>query len=443
MKHLTAILFLSLAAATAAAQTSGSEKKESKAAEPAQPQSQGPSIQRSSNGVVVIRSSSASTQAARAKAAKDAEDAKKAEAKKAEEQAGAKKPSPAQKESAPQKDAASKTASKPKARDVQSYRYGPNGERVATSVTASELNSSSGSQSTQTIVGTEGRQVPFVTTKENVVTKSANHSVVERRVQRYDTQGQPMREAVVREEERKLPNGAVEKITTVFEQDVNGSLRPAGRTVSRETVTGNRTRTVVTTERPSATGAFETVEQRESLETKQGEGAGVVETVVSRPNVEGRLTEAKRERSVTQKSGATATTETQVWERSASTGETTLTQRTVGKLTERPDGSASETIQIYGQGAPGGGASDANAAGPRLQQTVQREVSVKPNGEKVETTTSQTRSVADPSKLGDRQVVQKVSRKTADGESVETHVSEQGVNGRMQPTQSSFEKVKK
>jgi hypothetical protein len=437
MKHLTAVVLLSLAAAVALAQTSGAEKKESKAAEPAPAPSQGPSIQRAPNGIVVIRGSSAATQAARAKAAKDAEEAQKAAAKTAEDQAAGKK------EAAPSKEAAPKKNQPPKARDVQAYRYGPNGERIATPVTSSERNDANGRQSTQTIVGTEGRSVPYLSTKENVVTKSANHSVVERRVQRYDTQGQPARQALVREEERKLPNGAVEKITTVFEEDANGSLRPAERTVARETKTGNRSRTVVTTERPGATGGFETVEQRESIETKQGEGAAVVETVVSRPNVEGRLTEAKRERSVTQKAGATATTETQVWERSTATGETTLTQRTVGKLTERPDGSASETIQIYGQSAPGGGASDANAAGSRLQQTIQREVSVKSNGEKVETTTSQTRSVADPSKLGDRQVVEKVTRPTAGGESVETHVYEQGVNGKMQPTQSSVEQVKK
>lgn len=427
MKHLTAVLFLSLATATAVAQTAGSEKKESKAAEPAPPPSQGPSVQRSSSGVVVIRSSSAATQAARAKAAKDVEDAKKAQ----EQQPAAKK------------EAEAKKPQRPKAREVQAYSYGPNGERIATPVTQSERNSDSASESTQTIGGTGGRQVPYVSTKENVVTKTANHSVVERRVQRYDTQGQPTRQALVREEERKLPNGTVEKITTVYEQDVNGSLQPAERTVARETVSGNKTRSVVTTERPSATGGFQAVEQRESVETRQGEKAAVVETVISRPNVEGRLTESKRERSVVQKSGSTATTETEVWERNTASGEVTLSQRTVGKLVERPDGSASETIQVYGQGGLGGGASDANAAGPRLQQTVQREVSVRPNGEKVETTTSQSRSIADPSKLGDRQVTQKVSRPTGDGETVETQVSEQGVNGKLQPTQSTVEKVKK
>lgn len=427
MKHLTAVLFLSLATATAVAQTAGAEKQESKAAEPAPPPSQGPSVQRSSSGVVVIKSSSAATQAARAKAAKEAEDAKKA-----------------QEQAAPPKKAEVKKTQPPKARDVQAYRYSATGEKIAAPVTASERNSDSGSESTQTIVGTGGRQVPYVSTKENVVTKTPNHSVVERRVQRYDTQGAATRQALVREEERKLPNGTVEKITTVFEEDVNGSLRPAERTVARETVTGNKTRSVVTTERPSATGGFQAVEQRESVETRQGEKAAVVETVVSRPNVEGRLTESKRERSVVQKSGSTATTETEVWERSTASGEVSLSQRTVGKVVERPDGSASETIQVYGQGGAGGAASDANAgSGPRLQQTVQREVSVRPNGEKVETTTTQSRGIADPSKLSERQVTQKVSRPTGDGETVETQVSEQGVNGKMQPTQSTVEKVKK
>ena len=427
MKHLTAVLVLSLATASAVAQTAGSEKQGSKAAEPVAAPSQGPSVERSSSGVVVIRSSSAATQAARAQAAKEAEAAKKAQ----------------EQQPAAEKEAAAKKNQRPKARDVQAYSYGPNGERVATPVTVTERNSDSGGESTQTIVGTGGRQIPYISTKENVVTKTANHSVVERRVQRYDTQGQPTRQALVREEERKLPNGAVEKITTVYEEDVNGSLQPAERTVARETTTGSKTRTVVTTERPSAAGGFQTVEQRESTETRQGETAAVVETVLSRPNVNGRLTEAKRERSVMQKSGNTATTETEVWERSTASGEVTLSRRTVGKLVERPDGSASETIQVYGQERSGGGASDANAAAPRLQQTVQREVSLRPSGEKVETTTTQSRSVADPSRLGEREVVQKVSRPTGDGETVETQVYEQGVNGKMRATQSSVEQVKK
>jgi hypothetical protein len=426
MKHLTAILFLSLATTAAWAQTAGSEKPESKAAE-APPPSQGPSVQRAPNGVVMIRSSSGATQAARAQAAKEAEEAKKAQEQPAKkEEPEAKKPQP------------------PKARSVQAYRYGPNGERIATPVTASERNSDSGGESTQTVVGTNGRQVPYVSTSEKVVTKTASHSVVERQVQRYNTQGQPTRQATVREEQRKLPDGSVEKITTVFEEDVNGSLQPTERTVARETPTGTKTRTVVTTERPDARGGFEPVERRESVETRQGESAAVVETVVSRPNVNGKLTESKRERSVLQKSGDTATTETEVWERSTATGEVALSGRTVGKRVERPDGSASETIQIYGQTRSGGGAGDTNAmSGPRLQETVQREVSVRPNGEKVETTTTQGRSIADPSKLGERQVTQKIIRPTSDGETIETQVSEQGVNGKMQATQSSVEQVKK
>ena len=113
-------------------------------------------------------------------------------------------------------------------------------------------------------------------------------------------------------------------------------------------------------------------------------------------------------------------------------------------MVERPDGSESETIQIYGNTRPGGGAGDVNGgAEPRLQQTVQREISVRPNGEKVETTTTQSRTIADPSQLGERQVVKKVSRPNGDGETVETNVYEEGVNGKMRPTQSSVEQIKK
>ena len=108
-------------------------------------------------------------------------------------------------------------------------------------MTVSERNNDSGGESTQTIVGTGGAPSPLhLDAKKKVVTKTANHSVVERRVQRYNPQGQPTRQALVREEEKKLPNGAIEKTTTVYEEDVNGSLQPTERTVSRETVSGEQ-----------------------------------------------------------------------------------------------------------------------------------------------------------------------------------------------------------
>jgi hypothetical protein len=423
MKHLTALLVLSLAAATAAAQTAESKKQEG--AEQAAPATKGPSVERSSNGVVMIRSSSGATQAARAKAAE--------EAKKAAEQ-----PQAETKAEEP------KTPQKPKARNVEAFTYGPNGQRMRAPVTVSETNSAEEGQSTQTIVGTGGKPVPYISTREKVVTKTANHSVVERRVQRYNTQGQPAREALVREEERKLPDGSVEKITTVYEQDLNGTMRPAERTVARESKSGSKTRTVVTNERPSASGSFEVVEQSESVETVQGDKAAVVETVVSRPNVNGRLTESKRERTVKEKSGNTATTETEVWERSTADGQVTLSERTVGKLVENPDGSASETIQVFGSGRSGGGASDTNGgSGLRLEQSVQRNVAVRANGEKVETTTTQTRGIADPSELSHSEVVEKVTRPAGDGETVETNVYEPGANGKMRPTLTTVEKIKK
>jgi hypothetical protein len=429
MKHLMTLLVLGLAAGTAAAQNAESQKQESQAAEQAPPPSRGPSIQRSTNGIVMIRSSSAATQAARAQAAKEAEQAKKA--------AGETQPEPAKQPEAP-------APQKAKARSATGYSYGPNGQRVPAPVTASESNSASGGSSTQTIVGTGGRSVPYISTQEKVISKTANSSVVERRVQRYNTQGQPTREAVVREEERKLPDGAIEKITTVYEEDLNGNLRPSERTVSRESESGDKTRTVVTSERPSASGEFEVVEKKESVETRQGENAAIVETVVSRPSVNGRLTETKRERSVMEKSGNTATTETEVFERSTATGEVTLSQRTVGTLVENPDGSASETIKVYGSARSGGGASDANAtSGLRLEESVRRNVTVRANGEKVETITTQDRGVADPSQLRQSVVVQKVTRPSQDGETVETHTYEKGVNGSMRPTQTTVEQVKK
>jgi hypothetical protein len=428
MRYLTGALALFLT-------VSGVRGQDEQSKQPEPARSQGPVVERSASGVLVIRSSSAATQAARAEAAKAAEDAKKAqtgEATAAEPAAGS-----AEAKETP------RTAPKPRARTAESYRYGPGGTRVRVSGQVTEQNTESSGQRVETIRNANGREVPYISTQERTVSTGSSGKVVERRVQRYDTEGRPAREGLIREEERKLADGSVERTTTVYEEDLNGRMRATERTVARETTSGNVTRSVVTAERAAPTGGFQTVEQKESVETRRGDSS-TVETTVKRPSVSGQLTEWGRERSVTSKAGNTSTTETEVWERNTATGEVSLSQRTVGKLVEQPNGTATERIQVYGSGLPGGGASDANSGGSlRLQQTVEREVAVRSGGEKVETVTTQTRSVSSPSEMGYREVVQKVSRPTADGESVETQVQEQGVNGRLRPTQITIENIKK
>jgi hypothetical protein len=72
-----------------------------------------------------------------------------------------------------------------------------------------------------------------------------------------------------------------------------------------------------------------------------------------------------------------------------------------------------------------------------------RETHVTAGGETVQTTTTESRGVADASQLGSKRVVRQVGKPTADGETIETQVYEEGVIGRMRPTESYVEQVKK
>lgn len=118
-----------------------------------------------------------------------------------------------------------------------------------------------------------------------------------------------------------------------------------------------------------------------------------------------------------------------------------LAGRTVGKLVERPDGSSEETVEVYASSS-GGGAVNLNATGDHdLQQRIQREIRKAADGGTVESTTTQSRSIADPSRFSAKAVERRVARPTASGETIETHSCEQGVNGRLQPTGSTVEQI--
>jgi hypothetical protein len=119
-----------------------------------------------------------------------------------------------------------------------------------------------------------------------------------------------------------------------------------------------------------------------------------------------------------------------------------LHNRSVGKLTQKADGSMTETVETYGR-SRNGGPVDVNASSAQLQERIVRETQVTAGGETIQTTTTQSRGVADASQLGQKQVMRKVARPTANGETIETQVFEQGVNGGMRPTESYVEQVNK
>jgi hypothetical protein len=218
-------------------------------------------------------------------------------------------------------------------------------------------------------------------------------------------------------------------------------MRPAERVVSREAASGNRTRTVTTAEKPSINGEFRPYMREESVETKTSESSAQLDVVRKLDNGAGNLVETEREQTTMTGAGGTAHTESTVWKRDYATAKMEFHSKTVGKRTERPDGSADESVEIYGFSIDDGPI-NTNTTSPQLQRTIEKQIRVSANGEKVETSTTRSRGVADQNSLGSAQQAKKVTRPGAGGETIETQVYEQGVNGNMVPTEVIVEQIK-
>lgn len=286
-----------------------------------------------------------------------------------------------------------------------------------------------------------GRTVPYLTENERIVSDSGGLKVTERNRQRYDANGHPAGRDTERVEERRLPDGTVETTTTVYTADLNGRMQPAERRIVRMKKAGGETRTLTTTQTTGSSGAFQTIIEEESVERREGEHAGTIETTTKTLRGSSGLEVTSREATSMRMENGVAVTETQTFERSPATAQMELSKRTVGRLTERPDGSGSETVETYGFDA--GFGRNLNATGMVLQSVQSSQTTVSSDGTVNEKVSYKERSAANPREFTAETLTQKVSKPTADGESVRTDVYERGVNGRMTATESVIERIEK
>jgi hypothetical protein len=386
---------------------------------------QPPRVEQLSNGVILVRGSSPAPKAP----AKTEETTPEATAK----------------EAAPAEEAEKKAAPEPPKppRQVESNAVVvlPNGATRNENVTDTVRRSDGVVEAIKTLENINGRSVPYLTDREEMISASAGGEVKERRVQRYDASGQPTHQELTRIETRKMPDGTVVKTETLYQESLNGRMEAIERKTTRESTSGAVTRTTSSTEAPSVNGGFQTILREESVERKIGENRAERETTKS-ARVGSSLAVVAREQSEMTKSGATSTTQTTVYERNPATNQLSLSARKVGRLTENADGSQTEKVETYGF-KTGSGATNLNATRPELQEVVNRSVTVGANGEVRETTRVQQRGVADTTSLTAGPTTEVVVSPTADGESRRTEVYEQGVNGRRNTTRVIVEKVDK
>ena len=304
--------------------------------------------------------------------------------------------------------------------------------------------SEDGSENQVTLQSISGREVPYLSERETVLRETETEKSVEKTTQRYDPNGNPTQQQMVREETRKLPDGTVVTTATTFIENLNGRMEIVDRVVNRRKEYNGRIENLTTTEKPAIDGKFQTVIREESIETKQGDSTSTINTVRQVDNGGGRLVIAGREETVMRQSGNVATTEKTVYERDALNAKMTVSSRTQGELVTNDDGSSTETVETYGHSLGDGSPRFLSGRSEkRLLRTVTRETTLGAGGETIETTHTRTRSQADPRQLAPTETRQKVRRPGADGETVETHVYEQTVSGRMNPTQIIVEQVTK
>ena len=267
---------------------------------------------------------------------------------------------------------------------------------------------------------------------------------VEKTTQRYDPNGNPTHQELVREETRKLPDGTIVTTVTLYIENINGRMEIVDRVITRRKEHNGRIENLVTTEKPSINGGFQTIIREQSIEEKQGEHASTITAVRRVDDGSGRLVVARQEETVMRQSGNVSTTEKTVYERDTVHSKMTVSARTIGELVTNVDGSSTETVETYGHSLGDGSPRFLSGNSEnRLLRTVTRETTMGADGETIETTHTRTRSWADPKRLAPTETRQKVRRPGANGETIETHVYEQTVSGRMHPTQVIVEQVTK
>ena len=465
MTRLIPILFFAFAMPLAAQQDNGDQDSQAAQAEdPERAPSPQTRVRRSPSGVIII---SSSTTPREDEQPEPDQDAPEAEAQPEGPQAGAapeESQAEGEREGSPgegqqegeetaeaqgvegessEEQAEEEASGPPRSRIRNVTAYDLSGNKVSVPISESGENDEGASQTSLMLSNLNGREVAYLSERERVIKESPEEKVVERLTQRYDAGGQPTQQELIREETRTLADGTVVTTATSYVEDINQRMQPAERTVTRERKIGDKTHRTVVSEKPSINGGFRAFSREESVETQQDETSVEIQKTRKVDNGSGRLIESAREETVMTKSGNKSTTQTVVYEREAMSSKMTLSSRTVGELIEQPDGSSSETVQVYGLSPTTGSTRFLNASGPQLMRTITRERTLGREGEIIETTRTRVRSFADPSRIGGEETQQKVTRPSGDGESIQTSVYEQDVNGRMQATQVIVEQVEK
>lgn len=326
----------------------------------------------------------------------------------------------------------------PSSRQATTYQVDVNGRPIDT-VGYSSSQSATGASSVVTTRNVNGRQVPVESTQDHIVSKDASSTVIDRTVRRYDSSGTAGPADRIRIEERKNPDGSTTLQAVTYRADLNGNLQVVERTTTQTRGTTNVEKTTVV-EGASLNGRLAPVQRTVATERVLGSGTEA-ESTTYRQDVSGNFYAATREVSSLQKSANQETKDSTFYV--MGDGRMDVDRRMIGKTVTRPDGSQTEQIDVYAR-QTASNAGDANASSPRLQEQIVKERVPGPNNTIIETTTSQSRLAADPSKFSrSSQTVTTIQLSTdalgREVRSAQTSVGRADPNGRIVTTDHTVE----
>ena len=185
-----------------------------------------------------------------------------------------------------------------------------------------------GSSTSQVVRNANGRTVPISRVEDKVVSETGGVKIIERTLQQFDPNGNPLPADKERIEIRKEADGSEHTITTVRRADVNGTLQVAERRTQIARKSGNDTTIATTVERPTANAGFAVVEKSEQQERSVGTGRSSTSSTTWQRDPNGRLIEVNKRTAERTTEGEKSVESAAEYE-STSTGQMRLMRQTV------------------------------------------------------------------------------------------------------------------
>jgi hypothetical protein len=245
---------------------------------------------------------------------------------------------------------------------------------------------------TEFAAGINGRLTPRERVEERILSQAGGVRILERRIQRYDAEGNPALSERINIEERRGPAGERLTTETVYRSDINGRSEVAERVRREESDRGS----TILIERASLDGQL-TLEERKQTTREKTADRQTESSVTYRRTSNGNFVEAGKElREVSLQNGQQV--ENRVEYAAGGDGKLELKEQTVSRSRKMPDGREVTQIDVYAPDVPG--VSSDNNSGPKLREvrTIEREPAG--NGKVREVVSIREAYVTDPNRLG-------------------------------------------